>query len=167
MTSRLFVRSLRQARCCLAAGLALLSFAPLNPAAADDFIDAQVDQAKIVQLPDNTATVVIGNPIVADVTLLKGTNKAILTGKGFGETNFIALDRAGNSLGESIIRVKSTAFRGLTVQRGLERESYTCAPRCLPTVNLSDAASFMGATGGAIQSHNALAAGGGGGAPAK
>jgi len=159
MTKSLFPRASRQAVTAAVAGLALLGTAALCPAAADDIIDAQVDQAKIVQLPEHTATVIIGNPIVADVTLLKGTTKAILTGKGFGETNFIALDREGNSLGESIIRVKGTAFRGLIVQRGPDRESYTCAPRCLPTVNLGDTPGFMTATGGAIQAHNGLALG--------
>jgi len=161
MQIKFSITAARWAISAAAGGLALAGLAGVDPASAEDFIDAQVDQAKIVQLPDNTATVIIGNPIVADVTMLKGTNKAVLTGKGFGETNFIALDRSGNSLGESIIRVKSTAFRGLTVQRGLERESYTCAPRCLPSVNLSDSTAFMAATAGSIQSHNAMAGGGG------
>ena len=137
----------------------------IAPAFADPRIDVKVDEAKIIELPEKTATVILGNPIVADVTLLKNNNKVVLTGKGFGETNLIALDASGNTLGESVIHVL-TGFKGLVVQRGGDRESYSCEPRCLPTVVLGDSAAFMGATGGQIQTHTGMATGGGGGATA-
>src|SRR5260370_848145 len=41
-----------------------------------------LDQAKIARLPEGTATLVIGNPIVADVTMLKGSGAMVVTGKG-------------------------------------------------------------------------------------
>ena len=160
MTLVTFSRARKAARLGAHGGLALLAIAFALPAAADDLIDVQVDQAKIIQLPEKTATVIIGNPIIADVTLLKGNNKMVLTGKGFGETNLIALDSGGNSLGESTIRVK-TGFNGLTVQRGLDRESYSCAPKCQPSVVLGDTTKFAGDTAGQIQAHSALATAGG------
>ena len=132
------------------------------PARAAGFIEAKIDVAQIIQLPEKTATVVIGNPIVADVTPLKNSGgKMILTGRGFGETNLIALDAQGNSLGESQIRVKS-GFGGdgnLVVQRGGDRESYSCAPRCQPTVVLGDNAKFVGETSGQIQAHTGASGG--------
>ncbi len=143
---------------CLVA-LALLSGA--MPACADPRIDVLVDEAKIVELPEKTATVILGNPIVADITLLKGNNKIVLTGKGFGETNLIALDASGNTLGESVIHVK-LGFKGLLVQRGSDRQSYSCEPKCLPTVVLGDAAAYMSESGAQIQAHAGLAGGGGG-----
>ncbi len=139
--------------------VAIVATLAAAPARADDVIDVQIDQAKIIQLPDRTATVVIGNPIVADVTLLKGGGKMVLTGKGFGETNLIALDASGNSLGESTIRVKA-GFRGLVVQRGSDRESYSCLPRCQPSVVLGDSPKFVGDAAGQIQAHTAMSAGG-------
>jgi Flp pilus assembly secretin CpaC len=138
----------------------LISAMGIASASAEEIIDVQVDQAKIVQLPEKTSTIIIGNPIVADVTLLKGSGNMVLTGKGFGETNLIALDKQGNSLGESIIRVK-TGFKGLVVQRGSDRESYSCLPRCQPVVVLGDTAKFMGETAGQIQAHTGLATAGG------
>ena len=154
MTKRRLPRVLGGARFGAAACCVWLS--ALSPATADDVIDVQVDQAKIIQLPEKTSTIIIGNPIVADVTLLKGSANMVLTGKGFGETNLIALDSKGNSLGESTIRVM-TGFKGLVVQRGGDRESYSCLPRCQPVVVLGDTSKFMGDTGAQIQSHQSLA----------
>lgn len=100
-------------------------------------IGVTLDHAQVLQLPDKTATVIVGNPVIADVTMLKKSNTIVLTGKGFGETNLIALDAQGKALGESIVRVTG-AENLMVVQRGMERDSYTCMPRCQPTVNLGD-----------------------------
>ena len=40
---------------------------------------------------------ILGNPMIADVTMLKDTNAMVITGKGFGQTNLIAIDSAGRS----------------------------------------------------------------------
>jgi Flp pilus assembly secretin CpaC len=101
------------------------------------------------------STIIIGNPIVADVTMLKRNNQMILTGKGFGETNLIALDQSGAAVGESIVRVVAPKTN-LVVQRGLERQSYSCAPRCEPTVQLGDTSSYMTEVGAQITQRNQL-----------
>lgn len=141
-----------------AAMVVAISAAAVGLARADDVIDVEVDQAKIIQLPEKTTTVIIGNPIVADVTMLKAAGKMVLTGKGFGETNLIALDGKGNSLGESTIRVR-TGFTGLVVQRGGDRESYSCLPRCQPVAVLGDNPKFVTETAGQVQAHAGFAAG--------
>jgi hypothetical protein len=114
------------------------------------------DEAKIARVPQGTVTLVIGNPIVADVTMLKGTESMVVTGKGFGETNLIALDAQGNVLDEKTVRVVPTTTT-LLVQRGMERESYSCAPQCMPTVQLGDGKTF-GDVSGQITARNALVA---------
>jgi Flp pilus assembly secretin CpaC len=157
MTKRPYPREVRVSRSAAAACILILTIAS-SAAVADDTIDVQIDQAKIIQLPEKTSTIIIGNPIVADVTILKGSGNMVVTGKGFGETNLIALDNKGHSLGESVIRVK-TGFKGLVVQRGGDRESYSCMPRCQPVVVLGDTAKFMGETGSQIQAHSAMAGG--------
>ena len=123
--------------------------------AQEDVILVQLDQAKVLQLPDKTSTIIVGNPIIADVTMLKRSNKMVITGKGFGQTNLIALDSSGNSIGESVIQVV-TGVGGLIVQRGMERESYHCAPRCQPTVTLGDAGKYMAETAAQIQGRNTV-----------
>ena len=127
--------------------------------AQEDMIVVQLDQAKVLQLPDKTSTIIVGNPIIADVTMLKRSNKMVITGKGFGKTNLIALDSSGNSIGESTIQVV-TGATGLLVQRGMERESYNCAPMCQPTVALGDAAKFMADNAAQIMGRNAASVAG-------
>lgn len=126
---------------------------PLAALAADT-IDVVLDQAKVLQLPPNTQTVIVGNPIIADITMLKQSNQMVLTGKGYGETNMIALDAEGNAIGESVVRV-SGINHGLIVQRGMSRETYSCAPRCQPTVNLGDDPRYAGEVSGQIQRRTA------------
>jgi Flp pilus assembly secretin CpaC len=148
---------------CLSAALATFLWAGSQPAravAADDVILVHLNKAKVLQLPDRTSTIIIGNPIIADVTPVKRGNVITITGKGFGQTNLIALDAAGNALGESVIQVV-TDSTSLIVQRGMDRESYNCAPTCQPTVNLGDSTAYMGAVAGQIQSRNQASVPGG------
>jgi Flp pilus assembly secretin CpaC len=55
-----------------------------------------IDQARVVNVPTGTEALIVGNAAIADLTLLKQGATMIVTGKGFGETNFIALDAKGN-----------------------------------------------------------------------
>jgi hypothetical protein len=123
--------------------LALALGAGAGPSAAESgpVLSVTLDQAKIASVPDGTKTLVIGSPIVADVTLLKGSNKMVVTGKGYGETNLIALDALGNVLEEKMVRVAPTSSV-LVVQRGMLRESYSCTPTCMPAVELGDTVDF-------------------------
>jgi hypothetical protein len=132
-------------------------------AAAETVLNVSINQAKIAKVPDGTKTLVIGSPIVADVTLLHGSNTMVVTGKGYGETNLIALDSSGNALEEQVIRVEPTRSN-LVVQRGMERESYSCTPTCMPVVELGDAPPIFGETSAQITARNALAAPSGGAA---
>jgi hypothetical protein len=125
-----------------------------NAAAPAPVMSVMLDQAKIARIPEGTTTLVIGNPIVADVTMLKGSASMVVTGKGFGETNLIALDVQGNVLDEKTIRVVPSGSV-LVVQRGAERESYSCAPQCMPTVQLGDGRMF-GDASGQISARNGL-----------
>ena len=142
-----------------AAALALS--ASLLPARAAEVVDVVLDQVKIIQLPENAVTMVIGNPLVVDVTMLHGNNKMILTGKAFGQTQIVALDVAGDAIGESLIKVSADDTKNLIVQRGLERESYHCNQRCQLTYALGDSSRHMGETAGQIQSRNGVMAGAG------
>jgi hypothetical protein len=134
----------------------LISCLLLVPAFADDTLIVTVDQARVVKVPATARTLVIGNPMIADVTLLKQGGTMVVTGKGFGETNLIALDTDGNPVAQSMVQVVSGGT-GLVVQRGMDRESYTCAPRCQPSARLGDDAKFFGDVTAQIQAHNSQA----------
>jgi Flp pilus assembly secretin CpaC len=111
-----------------------------------------------MQLPEKTASIIIGNPQVVDVAMLKGNRKVVLTGKGFGETNFIAIDKNGEALVEAVVKVAAVE-KNLIVQRGLDRESYHCNPRCQPTVALGDATRFMGEAAAQVTARTIAATG--------
>ena len=154
----------RHARVCLLAAAAVLA----SPAAGlaeptADAIAVNVDQAKLVRLPGKVATIVVGNPLIADVTLQPG-GMIVVTGKGYGATNFIALDRGGEILVDRQIQVEGPSDRLVTVYRGVERESYSCMPVCQRRVTLGDSDGYFNATMGQAGSLSSNASGSGGGA---
>jgi Flp pilus assembly secretin CpaC len=72
-------------------------------AAVADTVAVVLDQAKILRLPERVASIVIGNPAVADGTLQTG-GLLVVTGKGYGTTHIIALDARGAVLAEHSAR---------------------------------------------------------------
>lgn len=122
-----------------------------------------VDHAKVVRLPEKARTVIVGNPAIADVAVQRN-GVMVVTGKSFGVTNLIALDATGSLLAESLVRVSAASDSVLTVQRGMDRESYSCTPECQPSAQLGDAQKYFGDAGAQATSRNALAVGGGAGA---
>jgi Flp pilus assembly secretin CpaC len=113
-----------------------------EPSPESKSIAVNVDQAKLVKLPPKVATIVVGNPLIADVTLQPG-GLIVVTGKGYGATNFIAMDRAGEVLVDRIIQVEGPTDQLVTVYRGIERESYSCMPICQKRITLGDGDGFF------------------------
>lgn len=140
----------------LASALIYFSSPPLL--AMEETVLVTIDQARLVKVPAGTEALIVGNAAIADLTLLKQGSTIIVTGKGFGETNFIALDGAGNPLAQSLIRVVG-GKNGLLVQRGMDRQSYACAPQCLPTVRLGDDPKYFSEIAGQVKDRNAQAGG--------
>ena len=140
-----------------AAGVSLLAQSGAA-AAAPDLVQVSVDKARVARIPDKTQTLVIGQPGVADVTMLKNSGLGGITGKSYGETNLIALDAQGNLLGEWTIRVGAEQS-DLLVQNGVNRESYICAPNCLPTIDLADAKTVAAERAAAVSAHSSFSAG--------
>jgi hypothetical protein len=122
-------------RATLAAALFLIA----SPAAAQD-LSVAMNQARLLKLPDGVATLVIGNPAIADATLQAG-GLLVITGKSFGRTNLIALDSRGTVLMEHEVAVVQRGSEIVTVYRGPTggRQTLDCAPVCEPTVTAGDA----------------------------
>ncbi|MBN9453690.1 MAG: pilus assembly protein N-terminal domain-containing protein [Bosea sp.] len=129
------------------------------PRGKSESVIVLVDHAKVVRLPEKAQTVVVGNPAIADVSVQRN-GVMIVTGKSFGITNLIALDANGTLLAESMVRVGAASDEVLTVQRGMDRESYACNPNCQPSIQMGDAQPFFGSTAGQVAARNALATGG-------
>jgi Flp pilus assembly secretin CpaC len=145
----------------LAIGLLLWPLAAFAEPSGD-IIAVNVDQAKLVRLPTRVATIVVGNPLIADVTLQTG-GMIVVTGKGYGATNFIAMDRSGEILVDRVIQVEGPTDQLVTVYRGVERESYSCMPICQRRVTLGDGETYFRST---IDQAGALSSQASGGAAA-
>jgi Flp pilus assembly secretin CpaC len=135
--------------------LAALVPALLTPAAAQNRnsgsstpVTISIDQAQVMKLPDGVATLVVGNPLIADVSVQSG-GMVVLTGKGYGTTNLLVLDRSGQLLEQKTIQVQSVRD-SVVVYRGIERESYSCTPKCERRITLGDSNDYFSATLGQI-----------------
>jgi Flp pilus assembly secretin CpaC len=115
----------------------------ISARAAD--INVVLDRAMLVKLPDRVGTVVVGNPLIADVLVQPG-GQVVVTGKGYGVTNIIALDRAGNLLLEQTVEVQGPKQDVVVVYRGIERESYSCTPNCERRITLGDGQTYFDST---------------------
>ncbi len=131
------------AACLLLVAAAIPSSSALaEPFRLDRPLDVAIDKAQLVRLPDRVATIVIGNPLIADASLQAG-GLMVLTGKGYGATNLIALDRKGQVLLEKTVQVNGPGQDIVVVYKGVNRETYSCAPECNPRITPGDGTQFF------------------------
>lgn len=116
---------------------AVLLGAAAAPALAAEPIVVQLDRARLIKLPEKAKTVVIGDPLIADLSLQPG-GLAVITGKGYGATNVVVLDHDGAVLTEQTVEVKGPADPTVVVYRGVKRETYSCTPQCERRITLGD-----------------------------
>jgi hypothetical protein len=138
--------------------LGLLCVPLAVPSSAAESISVIVDQARLVKLPEKVATIVVGNPLIADVSLQPG-GMMVVTGKGYGSTNVMALDRQGTVLVDRMVQVEGPSEKLVTVYRGVERESYSCTPVCQRRITLGDSPAYFTAVLGQSGSLTSQAAG--------
>ena len=108
-----------------------------------DTLTVNVDQAQVLKLPERIATIVVGNPLIADASLQSG-GILVITGKSYGSTNLLVLDRSGRVLMDKTVQVLGVAGDSLVVvYKGMERESYSCAPNCERRITLGDSPTYF------------------------
>jgi len=136
---------------------AALAADPVTGSTLREPVTVNLDQAKLLKLPERTATLVVGNPLIADAAVQPG-GVVVLTAKSYGMTNLVALDRSGATLVEYPIQVVGPSDPIVVVFRGVERESYSCAPDCERRITLGDSVGFFAANLNAVGAFGALAA---------
>jgi len=139
----------------LSAGLLLGSLAP---ATAEDSapVSVRVNMARILRIDAPAATVIIGNPGVADVTI-QDPQTLVLTGKSYGETNLIILDNSGNPIADTMIEVTQDLANVVTMYVGDKRQSYSCEPVCQSIIMMGDDGGFTGQAVGSAQTVSGIA----------
>lgn len=107
----------------VAAGIAGL--AVLGASAHADEIQIPLDQVRTMIFDKPVKTVYIGNPTIADVTVVDSTHVFIL-GKTYGATNIVALDARGHETLNDQIIVTERPGNEVIVQRGIARTTLMC-----------------------------------------
>ncbi|MGH2550454.1 MAG: pilus assembly protein N-terminal domain-containing protein [Thermomicrobiales bacterium] len=122
-----------------------------------EVVSVVLDQAKLMRLPERVSTIIIGNPSIADGTLQTG-GLLVVTGKGYGTTNMMILDSKGTVIAEHTITVTAPTH-GMTVFRGADRETLSCAPNCQRTLVPGDASAVFDGVVSQNGTRNGLSAG--------
>ena len=144
----------------LLAGLAL-------PAQADD-LSLALDEVQTVTFPRPVGTVNVGNPGIADITMIDA-RRAFILGKAYGSTNIIALGRDGEPVSNTRVSVMSRQQPAtVTLNRGTQRTTYNCtAVRCEVVPQPGDGKDAYANALGQNQAHQqAATAAAAGGSPA-
>jgi Flp pilus assembly secretin CpaC len=139
-------RSLRQVfAAALVAGVAVAVGTGVPSAQMLDDIIVKYDQSQLLTLPRQAAEIVVGNPVIASVSVQSG-NLLVVTGKSFGITNMIVLDAKREVIFEKRVLVKREDARVVNLQRGTLRQTFNCTPQCNPTVTIGDDPAYFDST---------------------
>ena len=95
-------------------------------------------------LSGSAASVVIGNPAIADVTVVD-SRTLFLSGKSVGTTDVAVVDGLGRTIYSADVSVGAPRHGHVSVYRGGDKETartdMACNPRCEATGKTADAAS--------------------------
>jgi len=147
--------NLRRSFAALLSATALLL--PTLPALADGPpVSVKVNMARILRINAPAATVIIGNPGIADVTI-QDPQTLVLTGKSYGQTNLIVLDSVGNPIADTLVEVVQDQADLVTVYMANKRTSMSCSPACQPIVMLGDDPEYTSTSAASSQTVSGLA----------
>lgn len=122
----------------LAASLLLIVSAA---AVAGEPIVARLDHSQIFSMARVPATVVVGNPSIADVTI-EGRN-VFLHARAYGTTNVLVLDDEGKQLADYDVTVQTGGNNNVFVFKAGYSSSFVCAPDCEATLHIGDDPGFF------------------------
>lgn len=108
--------------------------APLAAQAQSAPLNVEIDQATRVPLRAAAGSVIVGNPQIADVTVVD-SNTLYITGKGYGVTEVVAVDAIGRTVFQRQIVVSDGAGAGrVRMWRGAQSTEMACGSSCSASV---------------------------------
>ncbi len=127
----------------LALGVASFTSSAANAGTQSGHYSVELNKTEIVYLPQAASAVVIGNPEIADVSI-HSSNTIFVVGRGYGETNLIVLNSAGQTIMNADVQVTHTLpANGVRLYNAAARQSYSCTPYCQPAPILGDDGDFL------------------------
>jgi hypothetical protein len=88
-------------------------------------VSVLMDEVRIVTFPRPIATVFVGNPMIADATVIDQYHAFVL-GKTFGVTNLIALGPQSQTVANQQITVANRSGGVVTLNKGGAQYNYSC-----------------------------------------
>ena len=139
-----------------AAFLASAGYADAAPKGSD--VALALDEVHTLTFKSPIATVYVGNPAIADVTMLDARH-AFVQGKSYGITNIVALNHDNVQVFNTRVSVTGGSGNGtVTLNRGAQRVTLNCAGgRCEPTPTPGDDQKAYEAANTQVTSHQSLA----------
>lgn len=132
-----------------------LALGTLSAAQAAE-LSIPLDEVRMVTFGKPVSTVYVGNPAIADVTVIDARHVFVL-GRAFGGTNLIALGNDGRQVATSHITVYGRGGSTVTVQRGTNAVTYACAnSQCRAAPLPGDAQGPFDVVSGQIEKHQSL-----------
>ena len=143
----------------LAAGKQVAKPADKNVSKSDS-VALALDEVHTLTFRTPVATVYVGNPSIADVTMIDARH-AFVQAKGYGRTNIMALNRDNVMVFNTHVSVTSNNGGGtVTLNRGVQRVTLNCAGgRCEATPTPGDAKELFDSAVGQIAGHQNAARG--------
>lgn len=120
-----------------------IASAPTLVQAQANTMSVEIDRSSRVQLSGAASSVIVGNPQIADVSVVDA-NTLFITGKGYGVTEVVAVDAIGRTLFQREVVVTGGSTGSVRVWRGGQATEMACAASCAPSVR---AAGDTGAVG--------------------
>lgn len=114
--------------------------AAASPALAQSrAVSVEIDRSARVGLRAPAASVIVGNPAIADVTVVDA-NTLFITGKGYGVTEIVAVDPIGRTVFQSQVVVTAGSNNAVRVWRGGRATEMACAgSSCAPSIRSNSA----------------------------
>ena len=123
----------------LAAAVMVAPLAAAPAQAQSGALNVEIDRSARVQLNGAASSVIVGNPQIADVTVVDA-NTLFIVGKGYGVTEVVAVDGVGRTLFQREIVVTGGSTGSVRVWRGGQATEMTCGASCAPSIRVAPAA---------------------------
>lgn len=101
-------------------------------------LTVEIDHAQRIALRGAAASVIVGNPAIADVTVVDAATLYI-TGKGYGVTEVVVVDAIGRPLFQNQVVVTGGTTGAVRVWRGAQMTEMACGGSCAPSIRAAGA----------------------------
>lgn len=91
----------------------------------DQGVSVVMDEVRVVTFKRPVSTVFVGNPVIADATVIDPYHAFIL-GKAYGVTNLIALSAQSQTIANQQITVANRSGGVVTLNKGAAQFTYSC-----------------------------------------